>query len=132
MDTNAIVPRRGPDRPVNPWVEYDEVEDALTLYFFGSPEAAVSYKVPNDRHLYLRLSENDYEIIGVHIEAFATGYLAVHPELIDLAREAGVPEKAIEQVLQGLDVAQVVDQRRRGFARLLMAEIEDRDLAVAD
>jgi hypothetical protein len=129
LHDEPIVPRKAPDRPVDPWVDYDDDADTLLVYFFGPPEFAVSYKLPDDRHLYLRLSEDEYEIIGVQIEGFTSGFLAVHPEFMDLAREAGVSAETISIIESGLDESVAGHQRRRSYARFLMAVIEDLDLA---
>ena len=132
MNDEPIVPRKAPDRPVDPWVDYDDDADTLVIYFFGPPQPAVSYKLPNDRHLYLRLSEDEYEIIGVQIEGFTHGYLVEHPEFIDLAREVGVSPETIIAIERGLDKSTAGDRRRRSYARFLMAEIEDLELISAD
>lgn len=132
MHDEPIFPRKAPDRPVDPWVDYDDDADTLIVYFFGPPEPAVSYKLPEDRHLYLRLSEDEYEIIGVQIEGFTHGFLAKHPEFMDLAREAGVSTETIQDIERSLDQSEAGNQRRRSYARFLMAEIEDLDLIPAD
>ncbi|CAN5519778.1 hypothetical protein BH23CHL2_BH23CHL2_05900 [soil metagenome] len=133
-DSNGepIVPRKAPDRPLEPWIDYDDDADTLIIYFFGPPEPAVSYRLPDDKHLYLRLSEDTYEIIGVQIEGFTHGYLTEHPEFMDLAREVGVSPETISSIERGLDESTAGHRRRRSYARFLMAEIEDQDLIPAD
>ncbi len=132
MHDEQIVPRKSPDRPLDPWIDYDDNGDTLIIYFFRPPEPAVSYKLPDDRHLYLRLSDNKHEVIGVQIEGFTHGFLAQHPEFMDLAREAGVSEEILNRIEGELDAFEAGNQRRRSYARFLMAEIEDLDLTLAD
>jgi uncharacterized NAD-dependent epimerase/dehydratase family protein len=78
------------------------------------------------------LSEDKYEIIGVQIEGFTRGFLAQQPEFMDLAREAGVSEDTLNRLEDELDAFGAGNQRRRNYARFLMAEIEDLDLIPAD
>lgn len=132
INEEPIVPRRSPERALDPWIDYDDDADTLMIYFFGPPEAAVSYRLPDNRHLYLRLSEDRHEVIGVQIEGFTRSFLVQHPEFMDLAREAGVAEETIDRIEGELDAFEAGNRRRRGYARFLMAEIEDLDFTPAD
>lgn len=132
MRGDNVTPRKAPNRPIDPWVDYDEVADTLLMYFFGAPEPAVSYKVHGDSHLYLRLSLEKYEIIGVQIEAFVTSFLRENPQFMELARTAGISEDTLRRIEEDLDKNEADRLRRRSIARILKTELEDREIVTAD
>lgn len=124
VDSDQIVPTRLPDRPIEPWVRYNEVSDTLMIYFFGPPEPAVSYRLPGDRHMYLRLAEDDYSVIGAQIEGFTVGYLQSNPQLIELARALGVAEETLQRIETEIGQDTVERSRERALAESIWGQVE--------
>lgn len=124
LDEMPITPRRPLEQPLAPWLRYDLDSDTLLIYFFGAPQPAVSYPVPDDQYIYLRLDIDTHHIIGVQIEGVFVGFLREHPEFIELARQAGAPEVELARIEAGLGVDSEAEHRRRALVRLMMADIE--------
>lgn len=81
-----------------PSVAYDPVADALSIYFYGPPEPAYSVPVDADPLVLFRIHLEESYVVGMEIEGFVRSYLPHHPEMLDLARLAGVPEPEIAEI----------------------------------
>lgn len=126
LNDAAIIPQPLSERPMSPWIDYDDVSDTLTVYFFGAPEPAVSYRVPGDRFTYLRLDLDTYETIGMQIEGVLVGFLHEHPEFIELARQAGAPAHELDRIEAALTTdARAAEHHKLALVRLMKAEAED-------
>lgn len=125
-DDDAIVPLPPPERPVEPWIEYDELSDTLMVYFFGDPEPAISYRVPGSKHAYLRLDLGTYQTLGMQIEGVLAGFLRDHPEFIELARQAGAPVHELDRIEREVaEDALAAEQLRIALVRLMKADAEE-------
>jgi hypothetical protein len=126
MNDDVISPLPPPEKPISPWVEYDDVSDTLMVYFFGEPEPAVSYRLPGNRYTYLRLDLDTYETIGMQIEGVLVGFLEEHPEFIELARQAGAPAEELDRIEAAITAdARASELHKLALVRLMKAEAED-------
>lgn len=103
-----------------PSVAYDPVADAVTIYYYGPPEPAYSVPVDDDPFLLFRVHLEENYVIGVEIEGFVRSYLPHHPELLDLARLAGVPEPTVLEI----ELRIGAQQRTTAVVKLLREHFE--------
>lgn len=103
-----------------PSVSYNAVADSVIIFFYGPPEP--SYSVPSDDDPYLMFLTHldEHYVVGVEIESFVRSYLPRHPELLDLARLAGVPEATVSEIESRIGA----QQRTKAVVNLLREHFE--------
>lgn len=129
VDGSDIQPRfEAPaDRSVEqPSVSYNARADSVIVFFYGPPEP--SYSVPSDAdpHLMFLTHLDEHYVVGVEIEGFVKSFLPLHPEMLDLARLAGVPERTLVELESGMGA-----QRRKAAVVSLLRERFAEAFAVA-
>lgn len=126
LDVQAVF-KVPPHREVGPpSVDYDPVSDSLVIHFFGPPEPAISAPVDDDPHVLLRLHMDEHYLVGVEFENFAASFLLLHPELIELARLAGVPAERLARVEREVSA----ERRRAAIVAVLREQLEESLVAV--
>lgn len=76
---------------------FDELADELIVSFYDPPRPAVSVFRDEPDWLALRVDPETDEVVAVQIVDFLTEALRERPELLVLAKLAGIPRETIER-----------------------------------
>ncbi len=103
-------------------VQYNPLADELLLLWCVPQEFAVSVFLDDPDWLAVRLDPETSELVGFHITDFLSRAVRERPELIPLARLAGISE----HVLASLEREIPAEERARSAVRVLACLAESR------
>lgn len=100
-------------------VTYYSFGDRLIVSFLAEPPPGMNVPVGEDE-VELRVSLDEQQLLGLEIPNFVHTFLPKHPEFLDFATTAGVPDEIVERIRSDVSITQsqgsAVENLLRQFA----------------
>jgi hypothetical protein len=112
------MPRFDQIDPTQICVRYHRDTDALYVHFSGKPVAATS--VDLNEYLYLRVSRETHEVVGLQFDSFLSHAVRVDPRWLWLGELAGIPGEELAAIRDAINP----ELRWQSLLRPIFDEIE--------